>query len=191
MPLRSPLGRNRIPNEYFSKKKKKIKTGAAIFFYSHCFFCNFAVPAHIFLITRRIIRVYIHRINTANDVNERTRLAARGFIYLHFLLFFSSRLIGFTFDALWSRVFKHSSKWKRFRAKSNRRIVAFNEHFAERKKKAVANRSGGRFFRIKSAHRYCGAFILNSTIYARKGTSSTPSIYFPYFDNLLRKRFTA
>lgn len=62
-------------NEFSKKRKKKVETLMLQFFYSHYFSCNFAIPAHIFLIIRRIIRIYTHRINTANDVNERTRLA--------------------------------------------------------------------------------------------------------------------
>lgn len=94
-------------------------------------------------------------------------------LYQHFLLFSSSRLIGFTFDALWSRVFKHP-KWKRFRSKSNRRIVPLTSTLRGKKRLRI-----GQAADFSELNRRRDITVLLSWIlpFTRKGTSSTPSVF--------------
>lgn len=130
--------------------------------------------------TQRIKRAYVRHVNTANDANERTELAC-GFISAHFLLFFSPRLIGFTFDALWSRVFK--PKWKQFRTRSDRRIVPLTS--TSRKKPLWIGQAAD----FSELNRHTGITVFSCLYlpFTPKRTSSS-AFRFPYLDNLLRSR---
>lgn len=80
--------------------------------------------------------------------------------------------------ALVPRVFKHPPEMKTIsRAKSNRRIGAFNEHFAGREKSGQA----ADFSELN--RRVLRSFHRESTIYAKRGggRSSTPLTFFFFF----------